>query len=168
MGIFFVFLFFLLNNWLRELDAHIMGIKWQNFITNTKIRERANSDTIAQLRWLGHVCRMSDGRLPKQILFGELSHGQRYSGGQLKRHKDVIHSMVKKAGIQDTWESMCQDRGSWRNICYNNSGIHNTVLRTGGSTTETFVCSECQSSIRSRIGFWSHQQTHERRSDGNQ
>lgn len=145
-----------------------MGIKWQDFISNKEVRERAGCDSIeytlarSQLRWLGHVCRMSDGRIPKQILFGELSDGQRYSGGQLKRYKNVIHSIVKKAGIKNTWESLCQDRNSWRNICHNNTGIfptNNTVLRP----TETFVCSECHREIRSRIGFWSHQQAHERR-----
>ena len=61
---------------------------------------RTIENTLA--RNLGHVCRMFDGRLPKQILFGELSHGQRYSGGQLKGYKDIIHSIVKKAGIKDT------------------------------------------------------------------
>ena len=68
-----------LEKFQTRLLRSIMRIKWQNFITNKEIRERANCETIEntlarnQLLWLGHVCRMSDGRLPKQILFGELS-----------------------------------------------------------------------------------------------
>ena len=53
---------------------------------------------------------MSDDRLPKQILFGELSHGQRYPGGQLKRYKDIIHSIVKKAGIRHLGISVSRQR----------------------------------------------------------
>ena len=41
----------------------------------------------ASLVWL--VVRMPDGRLPKQLLFGELQEGVRSAGGQLKRFKDA-------------------------------------------------------------------------------
>ena len=41
----------------------------------------------AQLRWVGHVQRMNDNRLPKQILYSELSSGVRNKGGQRKRYR---------------------------------------------------------------------------------
>ncbi|KAG8237103.1 hypothetical protein J437_LFUL015470 [Ladona fulva] len=90
----------------------ILGIRWQDHISNQEVLERANckpmETILAQnhLRWLGHVCRMTDERLPKQILYGELAQGRRNPGGQLKRYKDVSSAIVKKAGVHDLW--MCK------------------------------------------------------------
>ena len=38
-----------------------------------------------RMRWLGHVCRMTDGRIPKDFLYGELATGKRPTGSP-KRH----------------------------------------------------------------------------------
>ena len=68
-----------------------------------------------QLRWSGHVCRMEDSRIPKQLLYGESCDGRRSVGGQRKRYKDVLHHNLLAAGIKDsTWETIGQDRESWR------------------------------------------------------
>ena len=42
-----------------------------------------------RLRWLGHVYRREDGRIPKDILYGELAAGQRGLGQPQLRYKDV-------------------------------------------------------------------------------
>ena len=50
---------------------YLMGIKWQDKITNNEMLQKAKMDCIeamlmrAQLRWVGHVQRMSDNRMPK-------------------------------------------------------------------------------------------------------
>ena len=64
----------------------ILGITWQDCIPNTEVLERAGTVSMyalltkRRLRWLGHVARMQDGRLPKDILYGELAIGSRPTG----------------------------------------------------------------------------------------
>ena len=71
-----------------------------------------------QLRWTGHVVRMDRDRLPKQILYGELSSGERSSGGQKKRHKDHIKTILKKFEIPaNMLETYSDDRVDWRTRC---------------------------------------------------
>ncbi|KAJ7324884.1 hypothetical protein JRQ81_017904, partial [Phrynocephalus forsythii] len=41
-----------------------------------------------RLRWLGHVVRMDDGRIPKDLLYGELIKGKRPRGRPQLRYKD--------------------------------------------------------------------------------
>ena len=58
---------------------------------------------------------MSDERLPKKLLFGELQKGKRSQGGQKKRFKDSLKASLKAFKINHcTWEQSAQDRGSWR------------------------------------------------------
>ena len=37
-------------------------------------------DTTREAAWLGHVTRMKDGRIPKDLLYGELATGKRPTG----------------------------------------------------------------------------------------
>ena len=66
----------------------ILNIKWSDYISNVRVLEMAECDSIERtlarnmLRWLGHLHRMPDQRIPKQLLYGELTSGSRSSGGQ--------------------------------------------------------------------------------------
>ena len=57
----------------------ILNIHWSDFVTNIKVLEQAGVPSIeatlikAQLCWAGHISRMEDHRLPKIVLYGELS-----------------------------------------------------------------------------------------------
>ena len=58
--------------WLRQ----ILHISWQDYIPDTEVLQQAGMESIhamlmrSQLRWAGHVVRMPDERLPKQLLYG--------------------------------------------------------------------------------------------------
>ena len=46
--------------------------------------------TASQLRWTGHVTRMSSDRLPKAVFYGELSSGKRLRGGGMEGGREGI------------------------------------------------------------------------------
>ena len=47
-----------------------------------------------QLKWVGHITRMDNRRLPKQVLFGQLLNAPRKPGGQKLRYKDTVRQCV--------------------------------------------------------------------------
>ena len=89
----------------------ILGITWQDRVSNTKVLAQAGIPRMfallskRHLRWLGHVSRMQDGRLPKDILFGELATGSRSTGRPVEKgslhnvfnHCFIEHKINKKA-----------------------------------------------------------------------
>ena len=72
---------------------------WTDKVTNNIVLERAGVPTIftllrqRKLRWLGHVRRMSDGRISKDLLYGELDHGLRPVG---------LRSCVSRTHVSET------------------------------------------------------------------
>ncbi len=70
----------------------------------------------SQTRWEGHVICMSDSRTPKQLLYGEFSHGSRKVGGQRKHYcnKDSLKANLKDFNIDIAmWETTASDRPPW-------------------------------------------------------
>ena len=101
----------------------ILDIKWQDRVTNTEVLEEAGTLSIhlqlckRRLRWLGHVRRMKDGRIPRDLLYGELQEGGRKVGRPQLRFKDVIKRDFKRTGIDlNTWEGVAEDRDNWKDL----------------------------------------------------
>ena len=99
----------------------VLCVSWKDHVPNQEILRRAELTGIeamlnqAQLRWSGHVTRMDDSRLPKQLFHAELSIGKQHIGGQRKRYKDVLKSTLKAYNIPvDEWQALAQDRPAWR------------------------------------------------------
>ena len=66
--------------------------------------------TLRRMRWLGHVARVDDRRMPKQALFGRLSKATPFHGVKM-RWKDRV--------IERTWHIYLQS------ISYlNGTGLH--------------------------------------------
>ena len=67
------------------------------------------------MRWLGHVCRMEDGCIPKDLLYGELVTGKRPTGCPQLPYKDTCKRDLKVLGMNtDTWEAAAADRSTWK------------------------------------------------------
>jgi hypothetical protein len=70
------------EDWTRNL-RRLLGITWQNRVSNADGLAREGMSSMfatlshRRLIWLGHLCRMEDGRIPKDILYGELASGTR-------------------------------------------------------------------------------------------
>ena len=60
----------------------ILGITWQDKMTNKVVLEMAGVPSLytllkqRRMRWLGHMIRMKDGRIPKDLSYGELATGK--------------------------------------------------------------------------------------------
>ena len=50
-----------------------------------------------RLRWLGHVHHLEPDRLPREVLYGELREGIRYTGRPLLRYKDACKRDLRSA-----------------------------------------------------------------------
>ena len=66
-----------------------------------------------RLRWLGHVRRMDKGRIPKDLLYGELAEGTRPVGRPRLRFKDVCKRDMKTCHINtNTWEACAEEHAT--------------------------------------------------------
>ena len=121
-----------LNSFHLRSIRRILGISWQDRVSNTEVLLRANLPSMftllrqRRLCWLGHVYRTEDGRIPKDILYGELASGRRSKGSPQLRYKDVCKRDTKALDINtDSLEDLAADRMMWRSTL-------NQHLKTGG------------------------------------
>ena len=94
-----------LNSFHMRCLRSIMRIRQEDRVPDTEVLERANAESVfsllkrAQLRWAGHVYRMEDSRIPKQLLYGELASGTRKRGRPKLRFKDTLKASMKDCHI---------------------------------------------------------------------
>ena len=171
-----------LNTFHLRFLRRIISISWQDHIPNTEVLARSGTLSVyalltkRRLRWLGHVTRMHDGRLPKDILYGDLATGSRPTGRPTLRYKDVLKRDLKAGGIAPAgFEALAASRSGWR---YTTKSAIKTAeqkreeqweekraRRRQRAETDTaplddnvFICSNCNKVCRSRIGLYSHSQ----------
>jgi len=71
-----------------------------------------------QLRWVGHVIRMSPNRLPRRPLYSELQEGRRSRGGQMICFPDNVKLLLKKCQIPPgQLKALAADRLVWCDVC---------------------------------------------------
>ena len=133
----------------RHLRA-ILRVPYTDRITNDQILDRAGDragvpdiEMIVrkmQLRWAGHVARMSDNRIPKQLLFGELTIGTRTVGRPLLRWKDSLKDTLKQSNISTThWQDTATDRRAWRRSIHDGLVLYDDSRRERGMPPSELV-----------------------------
>jgi len=159
----------------------ILGISWQDKVTSNEILSRAGIPSMytllrqRRLRWLGHTHRMDDGRIPKDLLYGELATGVRSRGRPYLRFKDVCKRDMKACNIDTkSWETFADNRTLWKELVSlglesGEMAVHvaNDAARArrlarqqdhpDTNQASTFVCQSCNRKCRSRIGLHSHE-----------
>ena len=116
-----------LNSFHNRCIRTILGVtryqQWKERITSKRLAsafgmQQSIPELIMEqrLRWLGHVGRMDEERLPKRALFGELRK-RRPCHGTKKRWRDAAKSDVEAIGVGDRWYELCQDRKEWFRLC---------------------------------------------------
>ena len=110
----------LLERFHQRCLRSILNIHWSDYITNVEVLQQAGITSVeamlmkTQLRWAGHVSRMEDHRLPKIVLYGELSTGHRDRGAPKKRYKDSLKKSLSTCHIDHRqWSALAADRGAW-------------------------------------------------------
>ena len=150
-------------------------------VTNTEVFKRTNCISIEAmllkscLRWTGHVIRMDDHRIPKQLLFGELEQGHRRQGRPCKRFKDTVKAGLQWCGILPTeLVATALDRQRWCTLIQSASSALDEERRHQGqsarerrhlaasmpATNAKFRSPDCARLCKSRIGLQSHSRTH--------
>ena len=86
----------------------ILKIKWDDYITNDEVLDRAVAEDIEnilirnRLRWMGHVVRLPDERPTKALLYGALAKGSRKTGRPLLQYRDTIKDILNRGGALHT------------------------------------------------------------------
>ena len=171
-----------LEQFQQRILRSILGVHWQDRITNASILEQADTPSIeahivkSQLSWAGHVRRMPDTRVPKQLLYAEFSSEERKTGGQWKRYKDQLKANLKKCGMELQWENRADDRACCRRTSH--MGVANLEQRritmeaqkrerrknrendNNIADSTSCLCNVCGRICRSATSLYSHQRTH--------
>ena len=124
-----------------------------------------------RLRWLGHVVRMADGRIPKDLLYGELVQGNRPRGRPRLRYKDICKRDLKALGIDlNRWETLTSECSAWRQALHHgHCQFEETLIqqaevkrksqkqqKQGAGQGSDWICLQCGRDCHSRIGLLSH------------
>ena len=102
----------------------LLGITWMSRTPNTVVLSRCGQTTMftmlrqRRLRWLGHVRQMNDGRIPRDLLYGELSAGRSNIGRpQLRYRVQTRYERITKVLIKMNGKSLPLIASSGEVIC---------------------------------------------------
>ena len=115
--------------------------------------------------------RIDDGRIPKDLLYGELAQGKRPTDRPQLRYKDVWKRALKALGIDiNGWETLASNRSAWRQAVQQGLlEFEETLAEQAETKRQTRkaqnqgdrpatdqICPLCGRDYHSRIGLSSH------------
>ena len=171
----------LLERFHQQCLRRILSIKWQNRTPDTEVLSKAHTLSISallmrnQMRWAGHLIRMDDSRLPKQLFYGELASGARPQHKPKKRFRDEVKVNLKHMNIPvDSWEEACVDRDEWRQSVFQGvkgfedqqvkrAGIRRACRKFEVAPDSQWLCGVCGRVMLSKAGLVNHMKSHESR-----
>ena len=105
----------------NKFQRRLLGIKWYDTVSNAEVGKRTGMAKIVEiikerrLRWLWHVIRMEDCRIPNQAFKWNLSIMNRKPGRPRKNWQDIIRRDLKDTGLSwDEASELAHPRSSWR------------------------------------------------------
>jgi len=108
----------------RKIFMRIYGPKYENGEwksgTYRELEEMSKGENIVKwikgqrIRWLGHLERMEEDRMPKKIFTQELG-GTRKRGRPRKRWKEEVERDLQVLGVR-RWRELLADRKKWKDI----------------------------------------------------
>ena len=109
-----------LNAYMMRHRRQILGVKCipnQDILMKTNMSSMYETLIHRNLRWAGHLIRLDNTRLPKQILYSQLKEGHRSVGRPKLRFKDTIKRNLAQKGIPPgSWDKKANDRPLWREL----------------------------------------------------
>ena len=98
----------------------IARIRWFHKVTNYEVLSRCKIKSLksmldkAKLRWLGHVIRMEDSRIPKALLYGRLAAGIPRRGNH-NTYLNTVKCTLKECVIPcSNLSELASERDEWR------------------------------------------------------
>ena len=161
----------------------ILNISWQSLTPDIFFLQRSQCMSIEtmiihnQMRWAGHIVRMEDNRLPKQLFYGELKTGKRPQHKPRKRFKDNLKDNLKALCINmQDWEKLALNRAQWRNSVregcstFEDKRIKYAQMKRGlrkgchpdlPADKQSWKCGMCDRVLLSKAGYVNHLKVHE-------
>jgi len=108
----------------RKIFRRMYGANYENgewkCRTNRELEEMSKGENIVEwikgqrISWLGHLERMEEDRMPKNIFTQELK-GTRRRGRPRKRWKEEVERDLQVLGVR-RWRKLGADRKKWKDI----------------------------------------------------
>ena len=148
----------------------VLGISWQDKVTNVEVLSRAGLTTVYTLLRQPHVRPMEDSRIPKDILHGELVRDKEASAARNLRFKDVCKRDMRALNIHtESWEDLAADCGSWRNAFHKQLKLGEKKLTVMVDEEWAYrkdpTTRDCNRDCHSLIDLFSHRQRCSSRAD---